>query len=142
MPEKEELQQKILRHQLIQNRVKALSDRRSFLLSKMLEIQTTLDSMREVGGKKDMLLTLGSGVFVPAILKGTRNVIVELGANVAVKKNVSEAKDVLEKRKKSLEDAMKSTEEEMVKLNKELVELEPQIRGLLEKSQTIPRKRR
>lgn len=134
----EELQEKLARYQILNSRVKALMSRRDLLLTKILEIETTLSSIEEVEKSKEqeILLPLGSNVHMPGTLKKTENMIVELGAGIAIESTVKKTKDILDKRKKLLEDGLKGMENEMVAISNELVRLEPEIKALLGKVRT------
>ena len=132
--ENQQIQEKIIQYQLIQQRIEAFMKRRELFLAKMIEIETTINSISNIG-KGEALLSVGSGVHVPGVLNEPKKLIVELGANVAVEEDVDNAKEILEKRKKVLENALRSLEEEMIRLNNELVKLEPEIRGMIEISQ-------
>lgn len=132
--ENQELQERMVQYQLIQQRIEAFGERRELLLSKMIEMDTTINSINDIG-KGEALLPIGSGVHVPGVLEEPKKLIVELGADIAIEEDIDSVKKILEKRKKILENAMKSIEEEMVRLNNGLMKLEPEIRSMIEKSQ-------
>ena len=136
MSNQKEIQEKIIRYQILESRVKALMKRRDLLLTKMLEIETTLSTIEEIKkkGEKDIFLPLGSGVHILGSLKKTKKMIVELGSNIAVEETVEKTKKILEKRKNTLNDGLQAIEREMVNLSNEMLRLEPEIRALLEKS--------
>ena len=48
MTNQKEVQEKIVRYQILEGRVKALLKRREMLIAKIIEIETTLSSMEEV----------------------------------------------------------------------------------------------
>ena len=135
MTDQKELQEKLIRYQIINSRIKALSDRREFLLAKLLEIETTLNAIEEMEKSKgdEIFLPLGSGVHVPGTLKKTGSIIVELGADIAVKRTAENAKEILKKRKEILENGLRSIENEMMNLGDELSKLEPYIKAALER---------
>jgi prefoldin alpha subunit len=133
-----EIQEKLARYQILDSRVKALINRRDLLLTKMLEIETTLNSVEEVKKSKgqEIFLPLGSNVHVPGTLKKINKMIVELGANIAIETTSEKTKDILEGRKKELENGLKVVENEMMVLNNELMRLRPEIQTLLEKARS------
>ena len=130
-----ELQEKMVRYQILDSRIKALMSRRDLLLAKKIEIGTTLSSIEEVekSGGQEILLPLGSNVHVPGTLKEAKKMIVEVGANIAIESTIEKSKDILNKRKKVMEDGFKTIENEMVVISNELMRLEPEIKALLEK---------
>jgi len=133
--DQKELQEKMLRYQILDNKGKALINRRDLLLAKIMEIETTLSSIVEVEKSKgqEILLPLGSNVHVPGTLKKTNDMVVELGANVAIESSSEKTKEILDKRKKILEDGLKTIENDIVAISNELMRLEPEIKALLEK---------
>ena len=138
MTDQKEIQEKVIRYQILEGRVQALMKRRDLLLTKMLEIDSTLNTIEEIKKKteKEMFLPLGSGVYVLGNLKKTKKMIVELGANIAIEESVEKAKKILEKRKNTLNTGLQAVEKEMTSLSNELLKLEPEIRALMEKSKT------
>ena len=137
MGNQKEIQEKLIRYQILESRVKALMKRRDLLINKMLEIESTLSTIEEIKkkGEKDIFLPLGSGVHVLGNLKKVKKMIVELGANIAVEETVERAKKILEKRKNTLNSGLQTIEMEMTSLSNELLKLEPEIRAMIEKSE-------
>jgi len=137
MAEKE-IREKLIRYQLLENQAKALMDRRNFLLTKIMEIDLTLDSLEEVGKNKgeDIFLPLGSAVHVPGTLNKTNRMIVELGADIALECTTEKAKEILNKRKNLIENGLQRLEKDIVDLGNELSTLEPEIKEMLEKSKS------
>ncbi len=133
-----DIQEKVIRYQILDGRIKALMKRREMLVVKMVEIGTTLSSIDEIGKNKEneILLPLGSNVHVPGALKDIKRIVVELGANVAVEEDVEEAKKILEKRKNMINDGLRATEDEIVNLSNEFLRLEAELRSLIEKDKT------
>jgi len=138
MNEKQEFQEKLMRYQILDGRIKALMNRREFLLSRILEIETTLSSMEEVEKSKggEIFLPLGSSVHVPGTLHKTKKMMVELGADIAIECTIDKGKAVLEKRRKTIEDGLQAIEKELAGLSNELLKLEPEIRAILEKTKS------
>jgi len=134
-----ELQEKLVRYQILESRVKALMKRRELLVTKMLEIDTTLSTIEGIEKKteKDIFLPLASGVYILGSLKKTKKMIVELGANIAIEETVEKTKKILKKRKNLLTKGLQAVENEMVNLSNEILKLEPEIRAMIEKSKTV-----
>jgi len=133
MVEQKEIQKKLIRYQILESRADALMKRREFLISRMLEIESTLNSMDEIkkSSGEDILLPIGSNVHVKGELKNVDEMIVELGANIAIESTVEKAKEILEKRRKILESGLASLESEIVSLSDEIMKLQPEIRTIL-----------
>jgi prefoldin alpha subunit len=135
---KKDIQEKVIRYQILDGRIKALMKRRELLVVKMVEIETTLNSIEEIGKSKEneILLPLGSNMHVSGALKDIKRIVVELGANIALEEDVEEAKKILEKRKNMINDGLQATEDEIVNLSNEFLRLEAELRSLIEKDKT------
>jgi len=133
-----DIQEKVIRYQILDGRIKALMKRREMLVVKMVEMETTLNSIEEIGKDKnnEILLPLGSNVHVPGSLKDIKRIVIELGANVAVEEDVEEAKKILEKRKNMINEGVQATEDEIVNLSNKFLILEAELRSLMEKDKT------
>ena len=133
--EKKNLRSKLLEFQLVENRLKVLESRRNLILSKIAEIERTIQCLNDVqkSGESEILLSIGSNVYVPGSLKKSEKILVELGAGVIVEKNFEGARSFLEKRLKILENGIASIENEIVNLSQRLNELGREIRKKVEK---------
>lgn len=136
MSNQKDIQEKLIRYQILESRVKALMKRRDLLITKMLEVETTLSTIKEIEKKteKDIFLPLASGVHVLGSLKKNKKMIIELGANIAIEETVEKTKKILEKRKNILNNGIQTIEKEITSLSNELLKLEPEIRAMIEKS--------
>jgi prefoldin alpha subunit len=136
MSDKEGIREKLIRYRILESRINALTSRRNLLVTKMLEIESTLNSIDEIekSQDKEILIPIGSNVHVPGRLERIDRMIVELGANVAIENSVEETKRILGKRKKILENGLTVLEREIVNLSNEMLKLEPEIRDLIEKA--------
>jgi len=135
-----EIRDKMIRYQLLENQVKALSERREFLLSRVMEMDMTIDSLEEVVKNRgnEISLPLGSGIHVSGTLSKTNKIIAEVGANIAVECTSEKAKKILDKRKDLINDALKNLENNIVNLSNELAKLEPEIRSMIAQSRSSP----
>lgn len=142
MTNQNEVQKKLVRYQVLDSRIKVLSQRRELLLAKMLEIESTLNSIEEIKKSKgeEILLYLGSNVLVPSSLKKTGKMIIELGSNIAIENTPEKTKEILNKRKSIIEDGLKTVQEELIKLSDEFSRLEPEIQMLIERSRPSSKK--
>ena len=133
MVEQKDIQKKLITYQILENKANALMKRRDLLLTRMLEIDSTLNSIDELekSGGENILLPIGSSVHVKGGLKKVDKMIVGLGANTAIESTVEKTKKILEKRRKILENGLASLEREMVALNNEIVKLQPEIQAML-----------
>jgi prefoldin alpha subunit len=68
-----------------------------------LEVFRTSEALKNLKEKGVSLFSLGSGVFAKGELREINKLLVNVGANVLVEKNIDEAVTFLEDRKKELE---------------------------------------
>jgi prefoldin alpha subunit len=134
MAEKE-VREKLIRYQLLENQAKAFIERRNFLLTKIMEIDSTIDSLGEVEKNKgkEIFLPLGSGIHIPGILNKTNKMMVEIGASVATECTTEKAKEILNKRKEIIESGLQRLEKDIMNLGNELSRLQPEIENMLKK---------
>jgi len=132
------IREKLIRYQLLENQAKSLIERRNFLLTKIMEIDLTLNSLEEVAKNKgeEIFLQLGSGINVRGGLNKSDRVLVELGADIALECTSEKAKEILNQRKNVIENGLQRLEKDIVDMGNELAVLEPEIRRLMEKSKS------
>ena len=133
MVEQKEIQKKLIRYQILESRANALLKRRETLITRMLEIESTLNSMDEIKktDAESILLPIGSNVHVKGELKKTNKMIVELGANTAIESTTEKTKEILGERRKILENGLISLENELISLSNEIMKLQPEIKAML-----------
>ncbi len=123
-----ELQERMIAFRMLDSRLKSLAQQRELVSSKILEVRTTVASMEEVmKSKGDTLFSLGSEAYVTGTVKDRKNIIVEVGAGIALEKSVDEAKAILEKRLKELESAFSNVQREMGRVSSTMSELQSQL---------------
>lgn len=127
--------EKIVRYQVLQQRIKVLDNRRNLILNRLMELDNTLSSIQELKDQKDegVFLPLGSGIFVKGSIKDADKMIAIIGADVAVDMNFEKASKVLEDNRKVLDSGLKTIEEDMTKTTEELINLEPEIQEILQR---------
>lgn len=128
--EEKELQEKLLTYRILEARLNSLIKEREILISKIVEIQTTLQSIEEIKKSNDLLFALGSEAYGFGKIKDKKKVIVEVGGGVALEKTTEEAKKTLEERKLEIEKALNEIERNIVEISSRLKELAPEIEKL------------
>lgn len=133
MAEKE-LQEKILQYRILEARMETLMRQRQLIAEKISEIQTTLSSIDELEKSKDsVLFPIGSAAYTYGKVIDSKNIIVEIGAGVALSKPADEAKQILNKRSEEMEHAISQIEHEVRKISFEIEKLGPEIEELSQK---------
>lgn len=110
------VQEKLLAYRALESRLSALANQQNMFASKILEIQSTIESINEIDkGKetKDILFPLGSAAYVKGTVADKNKMVVEVGSGVALEKTAEQGKAILEKRKKEIESAMDVLQKDM-----------------------------
>jgi prefoldin alpha subunit len=135
--EKKELQEKIIAYRMFEARLDGLIKQRDMLISKLAEIQTTLNSIDEIEkSKEEVLFPLGSEAYTFGKVIDNKKMIVEIGANVALEKTPEEGKEILKKRMEEIEKALNSIQQNIIETSFALNQLGPEIQENIEKDQT------
>jgi prefoldin alpha subunit len=135
--EQKELQQKMLAYRILESRIDSLLKQREFLANKLVDAQTTLESIDEIEkSKEDVLFPLGSAAYTFGRIVDKNKMIVEVGAGVAIEKNFIEARDILNERKNDVENVLTTVQRNIQETSESLQMLEPQIQEMIQKQQS------
>lgn len=105
---------------LVESRIEALMKHREMVANRVMEIEGTATSIEELSKSKgDVLFHVGGEAFFPANPVKEGKVVVMAGADVAIEKNIEDAKTLLQKRKKEAEDILAQVQKEIERLSKE-----------------------
>lgn len=130
-----ELQEKLFTYRILEARLDGLVKQRDMLLNKIVEIRQTIEGIDEMEkSKNEILFPIGSEAYVAGKASDKKNLIVEIGANVALKKNVEDAKEILKKRINEINSTINELQKEIIKTSGTLQQLGPEIEFLVEKS--------
>ena len=135
--EKKELQDRILAYRIFESRLNALMRQRELIVNKIVEINSTLESINEIEKSDEALFSIGSEAYAKGRITDKERIIIEIGANIALEKNMKEAKETLEKRKEELEKSLAQIEEEAIKISSGLNSLAEEIRELSKKVEHV-----
>ena len=134
-----ELKEKLLAYRALENKASTLVKQQSMFASKILEIQSTIESIDEIKkGKKganDILFPLGSAAYTKGAIADTNRLIVEVGAGAVVEKTSDEAKAILEKRKRELEETIGILQKEIQNISAMMQKIEADAQGIIHKAQ-------
>jgi prefoldin alpha subunit len=133
MVEQKELQEKLLTYRILEARLNSLLKQREMILNKLAEIQSTLASIDEIEKSDNVLFSIGSEAYTLGKIIDKKNLIVEVGANVALEKTIEEGKETLNKRRSELESGLNSVQKEMIEISVAMEKLGPEIQKLGEK---------
>lgn len=101
-------------------------------ISELEILENTLENVKE-GEGLETLVPVGAGSFLTAELKKTDEVIMSIGAGVAIKKKIADAQETVATQKAELQKTMDKMSLNLQKLTEIIVNLSPQAEELLQK---------
>jgi prefoldin alpha subunit len=118
-----------------QGQAEVLQQQIDNLNATITDISVSIDTLETVKGKDDTetLVPIGAGSFLVTELKNTEDVIVSLGAGVAVKKKIDDAKDTINEQKKELEELRNKMSSDLQKITDYIIKRSPEAEELMHK---------
>jgi len=101
------------------------------------EIEILESTLEEVKDKNSLetLVPVGAGSFINAEIKKTDEIIMSVGAGVAISKTFQEAKETTASQKKELNDSLNKMLDSLQKISQIVAQLSPQAEALMAKLQ-------
>ena len=133
-----ELQKMYLELQFLDEQMKQIQKQITMLDEQLIELNNTiqaLDDFNKTAIGSNILVSLSPGVFANAGLKDNKELLVNVGSNIVVKKSVEETKELLKKRLEIIKQYRDMILDEMQKVNMQAVNLEQGINKLTEKKE-------
>ena len=128
-----ELEERIVAYRILESRLDGLLKQRDMVVSKMIELDTTLKSMDDIEKSEEVLFPLGSETYTFGKVIDKKRMIVEIGSGIVLEKTVEEAKETMKKRRSELENILNNVQNEVMQVSSSLDVLGPEIRELSEK---------
>ncbi len=103
--DEKELQQKYMELQMLSSQIRQLQKAMQMLEEQSLEIQAvseSLDTLKDSKKGTEILIPVTSGIFMKGSIEDTANLVVSVGSNVAVSKDLDSTKKLLEERQKEI----------------------------------------
>lgn len=118
-----------------QGQAEVLQQQIESLNATLTELTVALDTLDTVKGEEnnETLVPIGAGSFLITELKNTDEVIIGLGAGVAVKKKIDDAKDTITEQKKELEDLRNKLTSDLQKITDYIMKRSPEAEELMQK---------
>lgn len=132
---KQDMKEKYMEYQLLVQRIQQLQENISVLeahLIDLVRLRESLDSVSQIKLDQDTLIPLGGGIFLRGILKDNKNVVMAIGSNIFIDKNLDDAKITVNKQLEEVNYAIKQLEEEGANLNSKAHELQTEFQNMRE----------
>ena len=99
MNQEEKIQKLYMEFQLLSNTIKQLEKQHTMLENQLMEMVSTnqsLEDMKKVKSGTEILVPLSSGIYIKAEVKESSNFIVNIGSGIALNKDISATKKIIE----------------------------------------------
>jgi len=97
-------------------------------------LESTLEDVKDKDSLES-LIPVGAGSFMNAEIKKTDEIIMSVGAGVAISKTVDEAKETIASQKKELKESLDKMLDNLQKISQIVAQLSPQAEALMAKVQ-------
>ena len=119
MENEKKAQELYMQLQMIQENAKQIYKQLQVAEGQLMELVMTsqsLDDFRQIKEKTEIFVPLNSGIFAKAELKKADELLVNVGANVVVKKDISSTKKLVERQVEQLRDIRERMVSDLKKL--------------------------
>ena len=135
MEDKEKKAQEMyMEFQMLDQHIKQMQKQLEMVTHQLIELNATsssLDEFRKIGPGKEIFVPLSSGIFAKAGIKDTSELLVNIGANVAVKKDIDSTKKLIQSQMEEIRKIQKQMVDELEKLTSHAAQLEMQLQSFV-----------
>lgn len=139
MDDRQKLEQMVTELNQLQQQGETIAQQIEQLNVSLKDIQTAEEAVKGIEGAvgKETLIPIGAGCFITAELK-SEDVLVGVGADVAIKKTREETVETLEKDKEEVQKLISSLTEQLEKINDYIAQKRPEAERLMQQTQQMP----
>jgi prefoldin alpha subunit len=116
--------------ELLQQQMEAMQ----VTLGELESLENTVTALKE-GENLETLVPVGAGSFINAEIKNTNEIIMSVGAGVAITKNIDDAQKTITSQKEEIKEAMGKMSKNIQTLNDMINKITPQAEQLLQQVQ-------
>ena len=135
MEDKQRLEALVNELNTYQGQAEVLQQQIDTLNATITELSVAMDTLATVKGQdnKETLVPIGAGSFLITDLKNTDEVIIGLGAGVAVRKKIDDAKDAIIEQRTELEELRDKMSSDLQKITEYIMKRSPEAEELMQK---------
>ena len=134
MTEKEQKTQEIyMEYKAIDEHIKQLQKQLEALTNHLVEMHSTnssLEDLDKIKKHKEIFVPISSGIFAKGTINDTSELLVNVGANVVVTKDIASAKKLIQHQIDEMKKVHKRMLEELQNMAQKAAELEMQLQSL------------
>lgn len=133
MTEKENKTQELyMEYKAIEENINQLQKQLEILTGHLVEMHSTnssMDDLDKIKKGKEIFVPISSGIFAKGTISDTSEILVNVGANVVVSKDIASAKKLIQHQIDEMKKVHKKMVDEMEKMAQRAAELEAQLQG-------------
>lgn len=133
----EQVQEKYYEMQILNSHIDKLEDNSSKVIEQIEEVNlilNSLDEMKNVKENKEILVPIANGIFAKAKTSNDDKLIVNVGQNTLVEKNIDETKELISKQLIELEEYKSLIDNELNKLYEKIKKIETEADEMVNKN--------
>jgi len=126
MVNEEEIQQKYMQFQALQQQLEQISQHLELLNQQNAELDISINAVKELSDTKvnnELLAPIADGIFFKGVLKDNQKLVVNVGSDTTVEKTIPEVVKLLEDQKKDISKRMIETDSMMQDLSQQAMQL-------------------
>ncbi len=130
----EELQQKYMEFQMMSQQANQMKEQLQAFEQQAEDLNKVLECLTEIENTKlgtEILIPMSSGIFLKAELKDNKEVNVNVGSNVSVKKSIPKTKDLITTQIKEIESLKQRLNTNLQLMGSRAKELEAELESLV-----------
>ena len=135
MEEKEkEAQEAYMQFQMFDQQIKIMQKQLEVITQHLMEIAVTsngLDEFEKAKPGKEIFVPISSGIFAKAILKDNSELLVNVGANTVIVKDLKSTKMLISNQAEEMKKVQKNLVDELNKMISQAGELELRLQGMM-----------
>lgn len=136
MTDKEKTPQKLyIQLQILEQNIKQLQQQITYLNAQIIDMLSTkqgIEDLKSVEAGTDILVQINSGVYAKAKLSDNKTLIVNVGSNTSVEKDISETKKLIEKQIDEMKKLHEQSIQELQQLTSHSARIENELKSLTE----------
>ncbi|MBI2656986.1 prefoldin subunit alpha [Candidatus Woesearchaeota archaeon] len=124
------MQELYMEFQMLDQHIKQLQKQLEMITHQLIDLNVTsnsLDEFNKIEEGKEIFVPLSSGIFAKASVKDTSELLVNVGANVAIKKDIASTKKLIQNQMEEIKKIQKQMAEELDRLVEHAAQLEMQL---------------